>query len=244
MTRTKTIVLWASLSAMPLIAQANERSADEIKALVYEAILERPEIILQAVEQLQQAEEAEQAALARAALTESRNNLFNDPNAPVLGNPEGDVTVVEFFDYNCPYCRRAMAEVQGLLDADQNVRLVYREWPILGEGSDFAARAALAARQQGKYEALHWALMGMSGKANEISVLRIAREVGLDIDQLKRDMDAPEVAAHIAQSMALAQKLGFNGTPSFVIEDALVPGFVEQSQLQSVVDSARGAASD
>lgn len=105
-------------------------------------------------------------------------------------------------------------------------------------------RAALAARQQGKYEAFHWALMGMSGKANETSVLRIAREVGLDTEQLQRDMEAPEVAAHIAQSMMLAQKLGFNGTPSFVVEDRLVPGFVEQSQLQEEVDRARGTSTD
>lgn len=242
MTRAKHIILWASLSTMPLIAQASERSDDEIKAQVYQAILERPEILLQAVEQLQQAEEEAQAASAHAALTGDRDSLFNDPNAPVLGNPEGDVTVVEFFDYNCPYCRRAMAEVQGLLEADPGVRLVYREWPILGEGSDYAARAALAARQQGKYEAFHWALMGMSGKANETSVLRIAREVGLDTDQLQRDMEAPEVTAHIAQSMALAQQLGFNGTPSFVVEDSLVPGFVEQSQLQDAIDRARDAA--
>lgn len=242
MTRAKHFVLWASLLTMPLVAQASERSEEEIKALVYQAILERPEIILQAVEQLQQAEEEAQAASAHAALAENRDNLFNDPNAPVLGNPEGDVTVVEFFDYNCPYCRRAMAEVQGLLEADPGVRLVYREWPILGEGSDYAARAALAARQQGKYEAFHWALMGMSGKANETSVLRIAREVGLDTDQLQRDMEAPEVTAHIAQSMALAQQLGFNGTPSFVVEDSLVPGFVEQSQLQDAIDRARDAA--
>ncbi len=122
-----------------------------------------------------------------------RQLLERDPNAPVLGNPEGDVTVVEFFDYNCPYCRRAMSEVQGLLDADQDVRLVYREWPILGEGSVFAAKAALAAREQGKYEEFHWALMGMEERAEEASVMRLAEEIGLDVEKLRADMDAPEV---------------------------------------------------
>ena len=165
--------------------------------------------------------------------------MEQDPNAPVLGNPDGDVTVVEFFDYNCPYCRRAMPQVQGLLDGDPNVRLVYREWPILGDGSVFAAKAALAARNQGKYEEFHWAMMGMSGRAEEASVLRIAKEVGLDIGQLRRDMEAPEVQEHIASSMRLTQALGFNGTPSFVIGDALVPGFVEQSELEIYVSDAR-----
>ena len=163
----------------------------------------------------------------------------SDPNAPVLGNPDGDVTVVEFIDYNCPYCKRAMPEVQGLLDEDPNVRLVYREWPILGEGSVYASRAALASRVQGKYEEFHLALMGSRGRVEEASVLRIAKEIGLDIDQLKADMQSPDVDEHIESSMRLAQSLGFNGTPSFVVGDVLLPGFVEQAELQKAVDKSR-----
>jgi protein-disulfide isomerase len=125
------------------------------------------------------------------------------------------------------------------MDADANVRLVYREWPILGEGSVFAAKAALAARKQGKYEEFHWAMMSMNGRAEEASVLRVAAEVGLDIDQLRLDMEAPEIDEHLTTSMSLAQSLGFNGTPSFVIGDELVPGFVEQPQLEEIVDSTR-----
>ncbi len=136
-----------------------------------------------------------------------------------------------------------MDEVQGLMDADANVRLVYREWPILGEGSVFAAKAALAARKQGKYEEFHWAMMSMNGRAEEASVLRVAAEVGLDIDQLRLDMEAPEIDEHLTTSMSLAQSLGgFNGTPSFVIGgDELVPGgFVEQPpQLEEIVASTR-----
>jgi protein-disulfide isomerase len=184
--------------------------------------------------------QADAAEVARAdVLSNQRALLEQDTNAPVLGNPDGDVTVVEFFDYNCPYCRRAMDEVQGLMDADANVRLVYREWPILGEGSVFAAKAALAARKQGKYEEFHWAMMSMNGRAEEASVLRVAAEVGLDIDQLRLDMEAPEIDEHLTTSMSLAQSLGFNGTPSFVIGDELVPGFVEQPQLEEIVDSTR-----
>jgi protein-disulfide isomerase len=135
-----------------------------------------------------------------------------------------------------------MAPVQGLLKDDANIRLVYREWPILGDGSVFAARAALASRIQGKYEEFHWALMGMQGRATEAAVIRIARETGLDVEQLRQDMDAPEVEEHIATSMALSRKLGFNGTPSFVIGENLIPGFVEQPQLQELVKQAREAA--
>jgi len=132
-----------------------------------------------------------------------------------------------------------MSEVQGLLDADQDVRLVYREWPILSEGSVFAAKAALAAREQDKYEEFHWALMGMEERAEEASVMRLAEEIGLDVKRLRTDMDEPEVQEHIDESMRLSQALGFNGTPSFVIGDDLVPGFVEQDQLEALVDKTR-----
>ncbi|WP_300514462.1 DsbA family protein [Aliiroseovarius sp.] len=213
-----------------------------IKELVLETIRENPGIVMEAVAILEQRQVAA-AELARAdLLSNNRDILEKDPNAPVLGNPEGDVTVVEFFDYNCPYCRRAMDEVQGLLEADPNVRLVYREWPILGEGSVFAAKAALASRKQGKYEEFHWAMMGMSGRAEEASVMRIAAEIGLDVGQLRRDMEAPEVQEHLVTSMDLSKSLGFNGTPSFVIGDDLVPGFVEQSQLIELVETNRKAA--
>ncbi|WP_254696932.1 DsbA family protein [Octadecabacter sp. SW4] len=226
---------------MPFGALAQTLDEDRVKELVLEAIRENPQIVIEAVEILQQREASAQAQLQAQTLTDQRMLLEQDPNAPVLGNPEGDVTVVEFFDYNCPYCRQAMPEVQGMLDADPNVRLVYREWPILGEGSVFAARAALASRNQGKYEEFHWAMMGMTGRAEEASVMRIANEVGLDIDQLLADMESPEVNAHLEESMRLSQALGFNGTPSFVIGEDLLPGFVEESVLLEVVQKTRDA---
>ncbi|WP_035252632.1 DsbA family protein [Actibacterium atlanticum] len=229
----------ATAMALPLAAWADGLDEDRIKELVLETIRENPGIVMEAVAILEQ-RQADAAEVARAdVLSNQRALLEQDTNAPVLGNPDGDVTVVEFFDYNCPYCRRAMDEVQGLMDADANVRLVYREWPILGEGSVFAAKAALAARKQGKYEEFHWAMMSMNGRAEEASVLRVAAEVGLDIDQLRLDMEAPEIDEHLTTSMSLAQSLGFNGTPSFVIGDELVPGFVEQPQLEEIVDSTR-----
>lgn len=235
----KTTALALGLAVAPITGIAQDLSDARIKELALEAIRENPQIIMEAVQLLEQEQAAAQADAAADVLKNQRQLLEHDPNAPVLGNPEGDVTVVEFFDYNCPYCKRAMSEVQGLLDADQDVRLVYREWPVLSEGSVFAAKAALAAREQGKYEAFHWALMGMEGRAEEASVMRLAGEIGLDIEQLRTDMEAPKVQEHIDDSMRVAQALGFNGTPSFVIGDDLVPGFVEQEQLEALVDKTR-----
>lgn len=239
MNSIRTIALVLGLALAPIMSLAQDLSDDRIKELALEAIRENPQIIMEAVQLLEQQQAATQATAQADVLENQRQLLEHDPNAPVLGNPEGDVTVVEFFDYNCPYCRRAMAEVQGLLDTDRNVRLVYREWPILGDGSVFAAKAALAARQQGKYEEFHWALMGLKERAEEASVMRVAEMIGLDIEQLRSDMASADVQEHIDTSMRLTAALGFNGTPSFVIGENLVPGFVEQEQLEALVEKVR-----
>ncbi len=237
--KIRNAVLAVVLAAAPFGALADTMDEDRVKELVLEAIRENPKIVMEAVEILQRRDAEAQAELQAETLTNQRLLLEQDLNAPVLGNPDGDVTVIEFFDYNCPYCRQAMSEVQGLLDADPNVRLVYREWPILGDGSVFAARAALASRNQGKYEEFHWALMGMDGRAEEASVMRIANQVGLDIDQLLDDMESAEIDAHLAESTRLSQALGFNGTPSFVVGNELLPGFVEEALLLEVVQKTR-----
>ena len=228
----------------PTVLVAQELSEERVRELVRETILANPEILLEAIAVLEnRAAESEQ--LSRADIIEQqRLTLERDPNAPVLANADGDVTVVEFFDYNCPYCRRVMPTVYALTEADTGVRLVYREWPILGEGSVFASRAALASREQGLYEEFHIAMMDMTGRAEERSVLTIAREIGLDVDQLLIDMEAPEVDEHIATSMRLAEMLGITGTPTFIIGTNLVPGAVEQATLQALVDEARADASN
>ena len=168
-----------------------------------------------------------------------RLQLESDPNAPNLGNPEGDVTVVEFFDYNCPYCRSAGQTVQALLAADANVRVIYREWPILGDDSVIAARAALAAREQGKYEAFHWALMNGEGRVTEALIFKVARDLGMDVAQLEADMVSPAVEAHIALSNALAQQLGFTGTPAFIVGDKTAPGMLSFDEITRLVADAR-----
>lgn len=233
----KHTLIWLLLAVAPAAAQT--LTEEDVKRLALEAILENPEIIMEAVAILQaQDEQAEQANTARV-LSEQRIMLERDSNAPVLGNPDGDITVVEFFDYNCPYCKQVAPEIEALIAADENVRLVYREWPILGEGSIFATKAALAARNQGKYEEFHWALMALRGRAEEASVRAVARKLGLNMDQLLADMQASEIEDHIQVSMNLARLLGFNGTPSFVIGEALVPGLVPLDELERLVEAAR-----
>jgi protein-disulfide isomerase len=234
------LMMAAALTALPFGAMAQDLTDDRVKQLALEAILENPEILVEALGILEQQRNAAQVAAQAEALEGQRAFLETDPNAPSIGDAAASATIIEFFDYNCPYCKRAAGDVKALLAVDSDVRVIYREWPILGDASVFASRAALAARAQGKYEEMHWALMEMRGRAEEASVLAAARDVGLDVDQLLVDMESEAVASHIETSRQLAQSLGFTGTPAFVIGDALVPGAVPLSDLQTLVAQARG----
>ncbi len=211
----------------------------ESPELVLEIIRENPEVVSEAASILQERAQAQQAQDAQAALAIHRDALFNPIDGPMLGNPDGDVAIVEFFDYNCGYCRRSSGVIHRLLEADRQIRVVLREWPILGEGSRFAARASLAAQQQGRYQAFHRALMGLSHQATAASVMSTAQDIGLDVERLRRDMAAPEVDAHLALSDQLARTLGFTGTPAFVVGNVLVPGFTSLEQLQDLVQQSR-----
>jgi len=235
----KKLLISTAMLVIPFMAAADELTEDRIKELVLEAIRENPGIVFEAAQLFEEQQQVSQALVAAQVLATERDALERDPNAPVLGNPEGDVTVVEFFDYNCPYCRRVKPHMEALLAADPNVRVVYREWPILGEGSVFAARAALASRNQGKYDEFHWAMMGLNGRAEESTVIRAAEQIGLNIAQLRRDMNAPEIDEHIQTSMRLSRAIGFSGTPSFVIGDNLAPGLIDADQIISMVNQAR-----
>lgn len=236
----KKALLAATLLMAPLAASAQDVvSEDRVRELVRETLLENPEILIEVFAVLDERAAEDESAARAGAISQQQFILEQDPNAPVLANADGDVTIVEFFDYNCPYCRRVKPTIESLIEADPDIRIVYREWPILGEGSVFAARAALASREQGLYEDFHWALMGMTGRAEERSVLMIAREVGLDIEQLRVDMEAADVQEHIDTSMRLAELLGVTGTPAFIIGDNLIAGAVEQDILQQAVDEVR-----
>ncbi|WP_082376713.1 DsbA family protein [Ahrensia marina] len=236
--RGSLIILALAWMSVPATAD-DQMSEDQIKQLALEAIMENPEIIQQAFERLEQIAKERQDAQLASILSDRRDELERDPNAPILGNPDGDVTIVEFFDYNCPYCRRVKPEIAALLERDDNVRLVYREWPILGPGSVYAARAALASQSQGKYEEFHWALMSLEGRAEEQAILETAASIGLDIEQLQADMNAPEIDSHIAVSMELAEGLNITGTPTFIIGKSIAPGLVETDRLVQMVDEAR-----
>lgn len=233
----RVILMAVAFLGFAQMAPAQQMTNEQVKQLALEAILENPQIIMQAVAILEQRERERAASGANTV----RLQLEQDPNSPNLGNPDGDVTVIEFFDYNCPYCRSAGRTVQELLAADANVRVIYREWPILGEDSVFASRAALAARAQGKYEEFHWALMNGEGRASEASILKLARHLDLDVEKLQADMTSPAVEAHIAQSSALARTLGFTGTPAFIVGDRTAPGMLSTDEITAMVAEARAA---
>ena len=239
------LILTACLSLLCTFGLARPGAADlsaaEVKQLALEAILENPEIIRQAIDLLRQNEGASAAIQAQALLQSERDRLERDPNAPVLGNLNGDVTIIEFFDYNCPYCKRATAELNTLLAQDTGVRVVLREWPILGEASVYATRASLASRNQGKYGEFHQALMAAKGRLAPANVMAIAQTVGLDTQRLKVDLQAPEIDQHIETSMQLARALNFSGTPAYVIGDAIAPGMISADDLQAMVSQTRAA---
>lgn len=174
-----------------------------------------------------------------AQIAAIKNAVFNGPGLPVIGNPKGDVTLVEFSDYNCGFCRKAMPEVAKFLDSDPGIRLVIHEIPIFGEDSRYAAMAALASQKQGKYPEFHSALMQIRGKAEKASVLRAARGVGLDVAQLERDMQAPEITARIDSSLELADEIGVAGTPSFIAGNRAVFGYLPKDELAELMAEAR-----
>ncbi len=229
------LALVFGLAAVSAGAHEPERTDQEVKDLALEAILENPQIILEAVAILEQRERAEQNANAEQILS----SLEADNTAPVLGNPDGDVTIVEFFDYNCGFCRRSGPVLQAILEKDPGVRVIMREWPILGEASVFAARAALAARNQGKYEEFHWGLMTGAGRASEATVRQLAADLGLDVDRLMADMTSVTVEAHIDESNSLARSLGFTGTPAFIVGGQISPGFMTEDQMLAAIEAVR-----
>ena len=170
---------------------------------------------------------------------ELRKVLERNPALPVLGNPKGDITLTEFFDYNCPYCRTNMADVQRLITDDPKLRVVFREWPVFGEGSMFAAKAALASLKQGKYWPFHEALMTMKGRAEEATVLRAARQVGLDVDRLRVDMEKREILDQIYETMDLADTMMLTGTPTFIAGHEASFGKLNLADLKLLVATAR-----
>jgi protein-disulfide isomerase len=215
-----------------------ELPVDQVEAIVRDLLRREPELVYQALQELQRRETAAEAERSKAALIAKKDDLFHNAASPVGGNPEGDVTLVEFFDYHCAYCRRVVNSVRALIEEDQGLRVVFKEFPILGEDSVRAARAALAAEKQGLYMPLHFALMA----SNDLSmngIMKTAADVGLDVERLAEDMNSPAIQEEINASYDLARDLGINGTPAFVVDDELIPGAVSQEHLAALIDEAR-----
>lgn len=216
---------------------ATTEQQKEMEKAFEEFLLGHPDVIVDSLKRLREREQAAEAEHMRAAIAQHREALFNDPESPVGGNANGEVTIVEFFDYHCGYCKRVLPIVIKVIDDDPNVRVVYKEFPILSPDSVTAAHAALAAHRQDpdKYQAFHTALMSVRGELKMPKIEQIAREIGYDVDRLKVDMAAPEIEASIQRNMALAHALGINGTPSFVIGDQVIPGAVDLDTLKRLV---------
>lgn len=218
---------------------AGQRSVEEIEKIVREYLLRDPKVILDAVERYRAKAREEQAQRSRAAVREHREEIFADPDSPVGGNPRGDVTVVEFFDYRCGYCRRFAPVLDQITEQDPQVRVIYKELPILGEESFTAARAALAARIQGGYHELHQALMAAEGPLSEQAIMTVARSVGLDTGRLGQDMQAPEILDAIGRNRRLAAALGIEGTPALIVGDQVVGGAVPLDDLKAMIARSR-----
>jgi protein-disulfide isomerase len=223
----------------PFTAQQEERVGEIVRAY----LLEHPEVLTEASRALQARQAEEAAAQFAQALQERRDELLADPMSPVGGNPDGKVTVVEFFDYNCPYCRAAGPMVTELLQGNSDARFVYKEFPTLAPSSRFAAQAALAARRQSPelYTAFHDALMKAEGRLAEDGVVQIARDAGVDVDRMRVDMQDPAINESLDRNIQLARAIGVTGTPTFIIGDAMLVGSKPLAEMKGAIADARSA---
>lgn len=213
----------------------------ELKELIRKYLIEEPEVLLEAMEALENKNAGATAEQAQTAILENWDALTKSPNSYVGGNLNGNVSIVEFFDYNCGYCKQAMEAVMEVVKDDGNIRLVLKEFPILSENSTIASEMAIAALKQGndKYLTFHTLLMENKGKLTDDKLTDLATESGLSLEQLQADMKAPEVQATIEESYMLARAIGIRGTPGFVIGEKLYPGAASVETLKKVVAEAR-----
>lgn len=237
--------LWLAASAAPAMAQGQPLSPEQRKAvtdLIRETILKNPEIIQDALIELERRNTVAQADAQRNAVAAEKARITDPATSVIIGNPEGDITLVEFMDYNCGFCKRAMEDVTALSKADPKLRVVLKDFPILGPDSVEASRVAVAVKNQlqgAKYFEFHNKLMGVKGKVNAAKALDIAKEAGADIAQVKKDMEAPATKAAIEDTVALGDRLGLTGTPAFIVGDEIVFGAVGQAALKTKIDSVR-----
>ncbi len=242
-----TLFRLAAMSLLLLATIAPARADDpspaeleKIQKIVREYLKEHPEVIIDALQEYQKKQDAQKAEQTRQTIAAARDELFKDSTNPVGGNPNGDVTIVEFFDYRCPYCKAVAPDLQKALSADGKVRLIYKEFPILGPESIVAAKAALAAVAQDKYQPFHDKLIAFKGNLDDAAIYSMAGDVGLDVTRLKADMEKAAVKNQIDRNYRLADKLNIQGTPAFVIGGELLPGAASVEDLTAAFKRARG----
>jgi protein-disulfide isomerase len=230
-----------AVASTPLMAQEfNDKQKEQIENIVRELLTKKePSIVMKAAQEQSKAERVEEEKKSAESFSKNKDKIVNDPNDPVIGNPKGDVTIVEFFDYNCGYCKKALPTVQKLLEEDKNVRFVFKEYPILSDTSRVAAKAALAANKQNKYMEMHVALMDHKGGYSENAVAELAKKIGLDVDKFKKDMASDEIAKHLEEDQNLGMEIGAHGTPTFIIGNKIVPGAMELEEFKGLVAEAR-----
>jgi protein-disulfide isomerase len=225
---------------LPVLADGiSPAQKTEFEKLVHDYLLEHPEILRDMANKLEVNDKLAADTARSTTLTSQSKDIFHNPIDAVVGNPKGDVTVVEFMDYNCGWCKKSVKELQSLVATDKNVRVVLKEFPIFGDGSEYAARAALASVKQGKYWELHQAMFASEGKITPEVVDQIAQEHGLDVAKMKIDMKASDIDAAVKKNQALAQSLALTGTPAFIVDDKLIPGYTELANLQSMLATTR-----
>ena len=230
-----------SEKAMAADAGLNAAQRKQIEEIIKDYLVKNPEVLLEAQNALEAKMDKIQAERVAGAIKSNAAEIFRPASSPVVGNAKGDVTVIEFFDYNCVYCKRAFGDLARVIDRDKQVKLIMKEFPILSKGSEEAAKVALAARMQGKYWEFHRAMIEASGQASEASALRVAEKLNLDMGRLKKDMGSVEVKKEIDDTRALAAKLGIQGTPHFLVGDRIIPGAPENlyEQMSKLVAEVR-----
>ena len=247
--RLLTAALFAIALSLPTAAPAPAQSftpdqRGEIERILREYLLTHPELLQEVLGEMEKRQAAADTEKHRVAVKENAVTIFSSARHVTLGNPQGDVTVVEFFDYNCGYCKKAMSDMTDLIKTDPKLKFVLKEFPVLGEGSTQAAQVAVAVRMQDKtggkkYLEFHQKLLGGRGAADKARALAVAKEVGLNMAQLEKDMAGAEVKATLEESFKLAEALGLNGTPSYIVGPDVVIGAVGLPMLQEKVNNAR-----
>lgn len=233
-----TALILTPVGALPAAAEMDRA---EVEKIVREYLLANPEILNEMIAELQEREQMSAAEKAKTGIAQNKEALYNDGFSHVAGNPNGDVTLIEFFDYRCGYCRKVRPELVTLMEQDGGVRLILKEFPILSPTSHEAAKAAIASMNQGGelYWKFHQAMLAADG-LDSPTIYDIAADVGLDVERLKKDMEDPSVEQKIAQNHELAEKLGVDGTPAFIIGDKLYPGALGVDEMKELVAAQRG----